>query len=301
MHHQFESIPFSEYATRLDAVCTWFERLGIGYSKTRVGRYKELFTTLAACTARGTPEKFLEIYDFDSWKNAVHESAELMRIHEGLSRLNDGTLITRLKDATRGHELFVLDDEDRSGRDFSFELSVCAKFAKYGYEIDFGHEADVKVVYKGRDLFVECKRLKSQNNISKTLKKGLKQLHKRYSKSDNPSTARGFLAISIGKIINSNLGFVEAKDSSELGNSAFLYNTKFIERYGSYWLTPADKRTLGAVIVLDIPAKISSNNLLTTCHQIAINCGWSRHHENDILLRDIALNALGYERVNEVQ
>ena len=243
MHHEFESIPFSEYAIRLDAACAWLEKLGIGYSKTRVGRYKELFTALAAHTTKGTPEKFLEIYGFDTWKNAVHESAELMRIHEGLSKLNDVTLITRLKDATRGHELFVLDDDDRSGRDFSFELSVCAKFAKHGHTIDFGHDADVKVNYRGRDIFVECKRLKSQNNIPKTLKKGLKQLHKRYSKSDDPNTARGFLALSIGKIINSNLGFVEARNSTELGNGVFLHNTKFIERYGRYWSTSIDKRT----------------------------------------------------------
>ena len=137
-------------------------------------------------------------------------------MYEGLSGEANPLLNERLKDSLKGQELYVLDSENRSGRDFSFELATAAKFVRAGLAVDFGHEADLRVQINGFTFFVECKRLKSAKKIRKRIKEGINQLHKRYVKSENSHTARGMLALSIGKTVNKNLGLLVTVRPSHL-------------------------------------------------------------------------------------
>lgn len=255
----------------MDAACAWLRGIGIEFSNTRVGKYQRIFADLARCQLANTLDDFFVLHTFAEWVNAAHETAELIRIYEGLHSTNDPKLVTRLRDALRGHELYVLDSDDRSGRDFTFELAVAAKFARHGYAVDFGADADVEVVLDGVTFFVECKRLKSERKIQSRIKAGLKQLHRRYVASSNPSAARGILALSVGKTLNSALGLLEAKNDKALGTTASLHNEAFIERYRKYWQTKVDPRTLGVLVVLDTPGMLSMEKKLVTVHEVAIN------------------------------
>jgi hypothetical protein len=245
-----------------------------------VGRYKSLFGCLAKHQVADTLEDFFQDYTFAEWVNAAHEVAEIVRIYEGLGGSNDRALSSRLSDSIKGQDLYVLDSNHRSGRDFSFELSIAAKFSRAGFQVDFGHDADIKVNIEGTGFFVECKRLKSEKKITARIKDGLKQLHKRYAKSSNPASSRGLLAISVGKILNSDLGLLEGEDSKEVGDQAFLHNKRFIEKYKDAWQGKKDQRTLGVVIVLDSPAILRRNKQLVTCHEVtANNCIPDTHPE----------------------
>ncbi len=153
-----------------------------------------------------------------------------MRMYEGLNGLTDTSLVARLKKAVKGQELYVHDSENCSGRDFSFELDIAAKFAKTGYKVDFGHDADLMIHMDGGTFFVECKRLKSTRKVNRRIKDGLKQLHQRYVKSEAPTSSRGILALSIGKTVNERLGLLEASNPQDLGNKAFAHNRAFIEK-----------------------------------------------------------------------
>lgn len=165
MSHFYISQSYVDASSRIDQACLWLETLGIEYSRTRVGKYRALFEELAKSQLANSLHDFYEHYSFEEWVNAAHEVAELARIYEGLSQQNDPRLVARLRDALKGQELYVLDSEDRSGRDFSLELSIAAKFARAGYSVDFGHDADLKLVIEGREFYVECKRLKSESKI----------------------------------------------------------------------------------------------------------------------------------------
>lgn len=165
----------------------------------------------------------------------------------------------------------MLDSEHRSGRDFSFELSMAAKFVSAGLTVDFGHDADLRVPLNDLTFFVECKRLKSPQQIQKRIKEGAKQLHKRYVKSETPHKARGMLAISIGKTVNEKLGLLEGSSPTELGQTAFAHNRAFIEKYKSYWQAPKDGRTIGVAVVLDAPGILKGERQLTTLHEVTMN------------------------------
>lgn len=269
--HYYTTQTYIQASNKLDDVCDWLQSIGVEYSRTRVGRYKSILNCLANYQDAGKlGDGFIE-HSFEEWVNATHEVAELERIYEGLGASKDQDLSRRLSDAIKGHELYVLDSGDRSGRDFGFELSIAAKFARAGFLVDFGHDADIKVEIEGTDFFVECKRLKSEKKVNKRIKEGLKQLHKRYKKSTQPDSSRGILAISIGKIVNGNLGLLEGENSNEVGLKAFSHNKKFIKRYGDLWHKTKDKRTLGVVIVQDSPAILTSDNQLVTCHEVTAN------------------------------
>ncbi|MGU9821045.1 hypothetical protein [Pseudomonas sp. LF090] len=287
MYH-YASETYIEANRKFMEACAWLDSLGIEYSRTRVGSYGKIFGALAKHQQAGTLETFYNEHSFESWVNAAHEVAEIVRIYEGLGEQSDPSLTVRLKNALKGQELYVLDSENRSGRDFSFELSTAAKFVRAGLTVDFGHDADLKVKMDGFTLFVECKRLKSIQKIQKRIKEGLSQLHKRYVKSEQPSTARGLLALSIGKTINAKLGLLEGLDHKALGSQAFSHNRAFVKKYNSYWQEKSDRRTLGVAITLDTPGIIIPKKQLVTCHEVTINNSTPANTPDHTLLLKIA-------------
>ena len=142
MPHYYTST-YVEASAKLESACAWLQSIGINYSPTRVGKYRKLFAAVAKHQQLKTLDTFLKGEKFEEWVNAAHEVAEVTRIFEGLSTQDNADLVQRLKKALKGHESYVMDDNDQSGRDFSLELSVAAKFARSGYSIDFGHDADI--------------------------------------------------------------------------------------------------------------------------------------------------------------
>lgn len=287
MTHFYISQPYIDASAQLNNACDWLESLGIEYSRTRVGRYKALFSALAKHQLAGSLNAFYDEYTFETLVNAAHEVAELVRMYEGLSSQNNPNLVTRLRKALKGHELHVLDSKDRSGRDFSLELAMAAKFARCGYAIDFGHDADLKVEIAGVPLYVECKRLKSTQKIKLRIKDGLHQLHRRYAKSRLPVMAQGLLVLSIGKTVNSNLGLLEADDPKSLGDKAFAHNRAFINKYKPYWQMKVDPRTLGVAVVLDTPGILKPTKQLITCHEVTIN-------------NSVPINTHGYQLLQQI-
>jgi hypothetical protein len=271
MSHLYVSRTYIAASARLDEACVWLASLGINYSPTRVGRYRKLFADLARHQLTDTLPTFYDKYSLASFINAAHEVAELVRMYEGLCQHRDTSLVSRLRNALRGHELFVMDDNDRSGRDFTLELSIAAKVAHAGLPVDFGHQADLRTHFAGYEFFVECKRLKSPKQVERRIKEGLAQLEQRYAATKQPTTARGILVLGTAKLVNSDLGVIEADDLQSLGEKAFAYNRAFIDTHSALWHAQIGSRTLGVAVVLDVPGVVGATRKLVTCHEVAMN------------------------------
>jgi len=286
--HHYTSQTYVEASANLDSACAWLQSIGINYSPTRLGKYRKLFEAFAKHQQSSTLNTFAEEAIFEDWINAVHEVAEITRIFEGLNVQDNKHLVERLKKALKGHEMYALDDKDHSGRDFGLELSVAAKFVRSGYAVDFGHNADIAVDIGCFKFYAECKRLKSELQIEKRISEGLKQLVTRYEGSPHPSLARGILVLSIGKLVNSNLGRLIAKSHVELADAAYRYNVAFINKYKLLWQIGVDSRTLGVAIILDAPGEISTESKLVTCHEITMNNSVPVNTENYEFLLQVA-------------
>ncbi len=227
---------------------------------------------LAEAQLANNLDAYSKAYSPMEFINAIMERAQLARIYHGLGGLDEPKLIERIKKALRGHALFVMDNDNRSGRDFSLELDVAAKFARSGYEIDFGHDADVKGTRDGLCIFVECKRLKSENKIRENIKQGLKQLKNRYKSADDPAASRGLLALSIGKVVNPEFGFMIGRDSIEIGQKCQRHADVFLSKYSRYWLYEGiDQRSLGVAMLMDTPGKTTDRDLPFSLHEVVIS------------------------------
>lgn len=271
MAHHYASTTYVGASAQLDRACEWLNAIGINYSPTRVGKYRKLFASVARHQLSNTLERFHEDGQFEEWVNAVHEVAEINRIFDGLSEQDGIDLVQRLKKSLKGHHLHVFEDDDSSGRDFSFELSIAAKFVRRGFAVDFGDDADVAVDIGSVRFFVECKRLKSALQIEKRISDGLKQLVTRYENAPTPAMARGLLALSIGRIANEEFGLLVGQNAKALADAAFRHNAAFISAYKSHWQLGVDPRTLGAVVVLDTPGMVEEEKKLVTCHEMTMN------------------------------
>jgi hypothetical protein len=182
-------------------VCEWFNGLGVSYSKNRYGLYKQHFnefTRLAEDPSRLEGEDLLSFKrKFD---NAYLEVNEIIRIYNNLKDIDSGEFIAQIKKIASGQEFRANSDNDQA-RDFLFELSVASRFIKAGFGVSLSGICDVVVdlVQEGV-LFVECKRIKSENKIGSNIKKANKQISSRI-KSQVSSKVKGLVAINITDLL----------------------------------------------------------------------------------------------------
>lgn len=262
---------YIEFSAKLEEACGWLSDLGVQYSPTRLGRYRALWGRLAELQRAGDIAPFFNEFSFAQWVNAAIESSHVVEIWDGLRAQSSQALVERLRSSLRGYEMYVLDSDDRSGRDFTFELLVAARFGRNGHHVDLNAVADIEVAFNGTLLQVECKRLKSPKQVQKRVKEGIKQLHRRYVRCANPRTARGVLAISIAKLVNPDQGVLEADSPDSMLESASRYVARFIRSYQRYWQMGVDRRTLGAVVFLDAPGVLLPGKMLWSVSQIGVN------------------------------
>lgn len=273
MNHRFESQTFIDGAAALRDACDWLSSVGIRYSGTRLDRYEILLSRLAELQARGDAELLLEEYSFSSFVNAAFEADQLIAIVRGLRHrvAKDPAFAQRMRTALSGHELHVLEKADAHGRNFAFELAVAARFAARGVPVDFSGQADVEATFESRQVFIECKRVRSAKRVESRVKEALDQLEKRYDACAVPEDARGFAALSIGAIANPEFAPLEAPSDTLLSERMSLEVGAFILEHQRHWMgRPGSGRTLGVLVWLDAPSVIRSGNMLTMAHHIGV-------------------------------
>ena len=249
---------FDEYAQAFDEAVAWLSSVGAKISGTRIALYRAILTELAAHQRGGTLEQFAKSASNDyqrRWVNARVESAQLIRRHAALQISRDAELMKKLRKVTPGHELTFLEPVGAgpSERDLAFELDIAADFVSAGYEVDFGHSGDVMASRQEHTVYSECKRPRSLKRVPAAIKKGLSQLNPCYASSTRPSYASGILVLSIGRLINPKLDVAIVGDLDSLGALAGAEVRSFMDDHHRHWQRAGDARTLGAVVILDLP------------------------------------------------
>jgi len=179
----------------------WLSSLGLPYSKTRFGQYKRVIENFESEIDKDDDGAFkTRLYDF---LNAHSELTEIVRIYNDVSKYSFSDYIDQLKKVTSGQAFRNVSANDQS-RDFSFELTMAARFIRGGFEVSLNQLADI--VAKRDDtpkIYVECKRIKSLAKVSKNIKKANEQLKNRLQR-EKSSFPRGLVAINVNDLINPN-------------------------------------------------------------------------------------------------
>ena len=195
--HQFDDLLFM-----YSDVCDWFSKLGFVYTRNRYGLYKKHFEQFLEIVKNQSVDELKgELLTFKkSFDNAYLEVNEIIRIYNNLKGIDSKEFLEQIKKVASGHE-FRANGESDQARDFLFELSVASRFIKAGYSVSLSGICDV-VVDMGAEgtLFVECKRIKSENKLDTNIKKANKQITKRI-KSFASSKVKGLVAVNITDLL----------------------------------------------------------------------------------------------------
>jgi hypothetical protein len=185
--------------------CEWLTTFGIDYKKTRFGLYEKDFKDFVEGKGEKTAKESLETF-----MNANLEATELVRLKTTFESFDNTQLSESIKKLVAGQRFRNSSDKDQS-RDFAFELSIGSRFSKAGYAVNLRTISDLVVIIGNRKLYVECKRLKSYNQLEKRVKSANEQIKKRL-RSEVSSKARGMVALNITDIINPTASPVIAND-----------------------------------------------------------------------------------------
>jgi hypothetical protein len=155
-------------------------------------------------------EKFQKL----NW--AFQELFEIVQVYNSFKDENSDNFNERIKKIISGQDMVpdTLKAQNDSSRDFLYELLVASHFKSAGFHIDFNDMADVVATKNGDTIFIECKRLKSDNTFEKNFKKAGKQLASRAQKD-----TYGLIFIDIASCILDKINSYEYCDISTMAQT----------------------------------------------------------------------------------
>jgi hypothetical protein len=150
---------FGERIKKLNSFAEWVKSYGIDVEKTRIGEYQRFISYLASKTT----EQDVSEDDSSRMVHTLREIEELLWIQKGFRMQTLSGGMDALKKILDGAPFAKDDSSTASARDFQLELRIASYFLQTGFSVEMNGDADLEVSFPNGRLFVECKRLKSQN------------------------------------------------------------------------------------------------------------------------------------------
>jgi hypothetical protein len=244
----------------LDECIIWFQSLGINPNITRIQVYKKYIKLYIKAITEGTAKELQVSDEYQEYTNAFYEITELINIYSGLKEFRvTEDLQARLSTYITGPT--NISDENpakttNNPRDIGFELFMGSRLLKCGYSVSFKKDGDLEYKAADRNIYIECKRPSSEKKIKENVDKAFKQLEKRYSQD---GTARGFIAISMSKILNKEHYTLGVPNKQALDNALPKLVGEFIQK-NQLWQPRSDTRTIGVFVLLEVPCYIGQDD-----------------------------------------
>ena len=141
-------------------------------------------------------------YDFSAdWHPAQYQAAlEFLTVCE-FYRSNNIVLHRGLmRKICSGHLAAPNETKISQDRDFFLEIKVARYFLAAGFEIDLTGDVDLLAKKFNAEIYVECKRLWSEGNAEKQIKKARKQIENRLRSA--PKKSAGWIYVDASHLIN---------------------------------------------------------------------------------------------------
>jgi hypothetical protein len=268
---KIEELPYDSYvksgeylfSSYLEA-CEWLDEFGFEFKKTRFGQYKKEMELFSRKLDENKSSEELESA-FHAHLNAYAEATEIVRIRSALEGNEFDHYRERLKKVVSGSAFRNTSLKDQS-RNFSFELTMAARFIKGGFDVELNNIADIVVFVDGVKIYVECKRIRSGKSIESNIKKANEQIKRRLDK-DSSKKPRGLIAININDILNPSNDMLVVETIEELQRFNSEQLNEFISHFEDQLRKREQKKTLGVF------CEYISQSLVTKREPMAIcNC-----------------------------
>jgi hypothetical protein len=270
--------------SELDSVLRWFDELGIDYSPTRLGRYKEILDNVELARVRIEAARIkLEspwvksdnLYDAVRKLDAaatLFEANELVMIHQGLAgRKLDAYLRPRLKELVSGTDSYVNESGARiKARNTGFELAVIARLANAGFTIQQDPGLADVVARLGDTTYIrECKRPQSEAGVYDSIRYARKQLNKRYLEVKEPNSV-GFIALDVTKVFNRDLLITDGVPLHEMTSRITRRMDSFLDRHLADFKRVNEDRTAGILVRDSVLAWIEPSKEMSWIHKYGV-------------------------------
>ena len=248
---------FADLLAQLEKACQFWGTLGYNLAVTRIGTYERELRTLIEIGQES--RRNLDIDKRGRGILMLSEIAEFLYASEiAVSRphLAHSPRIARI---FSGPDLALeeITSEHANPRNTLLELSFAAAVEAAGLTADLSGTTDVKTMFKGVPIDVECKRPQNLKKAETAIRKAAKQLGARKSPG-----GPGIILVCIGKLLSEgHKGFVsEDRDSFEKKASDGV--DWFIQETRRHW---QNRPAVDAVMVrINVPAFIKNESRL--CH-----------------------------------
>lgn len=255
------SSSFLEVKSRMQNALEWIKDIGIRVEHTRIQEYCYSIEILEKAYREDCLDDLNNTESMRTLTNAFYEAFEICRIHRHLSGLFTSENKSKLKRFVEGPVCFLDESTNTSSnlaRNIGFELGVAADLVSGGFEVDLSSEADIVIKKLPFQMYFECKRPQKKESVNRNIRKAKKQLEKRYQRYNDPDNARGIVTLSVSRIVNPTFGGLVVDEPDEVGIGAMNILTELKEYYWQTFLDRRDSRTIGMLLVMNLPFLIKT-------------------------------------------
>lgn len=268
----YESIS-EQYSKSLD----WITSIGVKIGTGRTSHYKNVIehwtkSYKTASIEEGNtifPEfvgSAFEIYDFITIYNAFKDTP-----HHQLK-----LIVEKLQKAVNG-PIYAANESPKSttARNFLFEVVVAARAHRPSKHIQaiLDAKSDTGIRVGGKKLWIECKRITSQNKLEHNIRTASNQLES-IMKKQLGSGHRGIVALDVSKLFDSGNRIFTGKNDNELQKNTAIMMDKFIQKNSHTWQSVykhKSSKIIGTIIRFTFMSRSEERSLLVYTSQWAIN------------------------------
>ena len=292
-------IPTTSYeniANKYSDAVTWMKSLDIQINKNRVVHYQKIIECWASSYKNASLEDGRRIYpDFLSSIFEVHDFIDIYYAFKDVPNNQLIKIIEKLQKSVNGPLNAVEEKpETTAARNFLFEALVAARSHRpeRGISSILDAASDTGIKLENKKIWIECKRITSQNKLEKNICDATKQLEHILNKQVG-SGHRGVVAIDISKIFTKGNQILALKDDESLIRTIDAMMDDFIKKNHEVWESVYERRSnkiIGTLIRFSFMASSENRNLLVHASQWGMNPKITVSSSDENILRKLALN-----------
>jgi hypothetical protein len=222
----------SEQTDMMRAAVDWVVSLGRDVRRTRFGRYLAELERYTRGIEEGRPPENTPLFFA-----AAADSYVLVQAYHQLRGRFDRYVVERIERASKGSDT-VLDETDLNsvGRNFCFELSLASWLVSFGLSLSCDDPADIAGTIADHYLIVQCKRVRSTQQVEKRGRHAAARLRERLRSPDKPNML-GAVAFDFTPIVNPTGAVLRRLnlDSPYLFNIGKQETIAFASKYARHW------------------------------------------------------------------
>lgn len=276
---------------------SWMIKLGVKISVGRTQHYQKVMNYWKENYKTVSNEKKEDIFpDFVSSVSEIHDFIDIYNAfkEEPIEKLV--SIKAKLQKGVNG-PLKSSDETKNSSeaRNYIFEALVAAKFHHPNKNITtiLSASSDTGIKVNNHKIWIECKRVASENKLEKNIRKASNQLDKQI-KNKITANSKGVVAIDFSKILHDGDKLLVKANDTELHNSIQEITVTFIKQYSDLWHNiygTKNKKIIGTLVHFSTMATSEERKLLVRVSDWGVNPKVGTSLYNQSLLLQIAENS----------